>query len=143
MSNSENWVSHTPDAKYKAEIEEEEFVSAADFGYIPPSPPNAFEKFFLPVGVSEDSASSFAKAARRIQRNNNSSITSQHRRLISPNSITSESARTEDYASAEEELSNTSEIDDYSLEESSKSVQFNDILGNPTILEETPEAPEE
>jgi hypothetical protein len=134
MSNSENWVSHTPESKLKAELDEDEFASAADIGYIPPSPPNAFEKFFLPVGISQDSTSSFAEAARRIQKNNNS----DNRRLISPYSITSE-ARTEDYASAEEEHSNASEIDDLSLEESTKSVLFNDVLGSPTILEETPE----
>lgn len=146
MSNSGNWVSHTPDDKPKTEPETEaESEFAVESGYIPPSPPNAFEKFFLPIAETEDT-SSFALAARHIQRSystdtNTTNISNNGpRKLISPRSITSESARTDDFASAAEELSVATDFDDLSVEESqSKDLLFNDILGKQAIIEETPE----
>lgn len=134
--NSKSWVSHTPETKPKDEQElEEDFASVAESDYRPPSPPSTFEKFFLPFEATTGAHSSpLALAARRINRN-----TTTSRKLVS-HSIASESVVTEDFASAADDLSETSDLDDISLDDSlRKSSLFNDILGRQTILEETPE----
>mmetsp|Transcript_29468 Transcript_29468/g.34150 ORF Transcript_29468/g.34150 Transcript_29468/m.34150 type:complete len:390 (+) Transcript_29468:138-1307(+) len=113
------------------------------------SPPNTFEKFFLPLeGLGLDS-STFALAGRRIQKNNTSTNIHSNAYLASrrshSNSVTasvaSESVLTEDFASAADDLSEHSYLDDISIEDlgpRSSSI-FNDILGQGPILEETPE----
>lgn len=131
--NSETWVSHTPETTPNEENDpEEDFASAAEPKYRPPSPPSTFEKFFLPFDKTGDT-SPFALAARRI-------TTPTTRKNQSTRSLASESIVTEDFASATENISVSSELDDISLDDSvQKSSLFNDILGKQTILEETPE----
>lgn len=143
MNNSETWVSHTPSAEANEETDlDEDFVSATEPKYSAPSPPNAFEKFFLPFENGEDT-STFALAASRF--NNNQTATPTSRKFLSSRSITSESILTEDFASAVDNLSITSDLDDISLEDNqgNKNTLFNDILGKQTIFEETPEEEED
>ena len=132
MNNSKTWVSHTPETTPNEENDpEEDFASAAE-PYRPPSPPSTFEKFFLPFDKTGDT-SPFALAARRI-------TTPTTRKNQSTRSVASESIVTEDFASATENISLSSELDDISLDDSvQKSSLFNDILGKQTILEENPE----
>jgi hypothetical protein len=161
------WVSHTPDttrSKDDVDIDEEDFASAAELttntnnnninnNYAPPSPPNAFEKFFLNIEATNgEETSPFALAASRINNttaitNTNTNTTTSRKFLSSRSSIASESLLTADFASATDDFSETS-LDDISLDESntnqpkgnnsttSTSSLFNDILGKQTILEE-------
>jgi hypothetical protein len=148
MNISESWVSHTPETTPKDYQDfEEDFASAADpidfkQPLPPPSPPNAFEKFFLPFETTEGNptpTSSFAKAASRLFKPN----TTNSRKYISSSSksLASESLLTEDFASAADDLSETSDLDDISLDESAaaRNTFLNDILGRQAILEESPE----
>jgi hypothetical protein len=167
MNNSETWVSHTPSSATHShddpeDLLEEDFASAAEPTTSttttyprPPSPPNTFEKFFLPFETTGVDTSTFALAASRIypihtQTPTNGS-TPTSRKLLSTRS-TSPSIVTDDFASATEDISETSDLlDDISLEDPGhKSNLFNDILGKQTILEEeehdddtTVEIPEE
>ena len=149
MNNSETWVSHTPSAANSQDepedLLEEDFASAAEPKYRPPSPPNTFEKFFLPFEATGGDTSTFALAASRvhtINTNTSNGTTPTSRKLLSTRSA-SESILTEDFASATEDISETSDLlDDISLEDpGQRSTIFNDILGRQTILEE--ETPEE
>ncbi len=132
MNNSETWVSHTPETKPDDIDQDEDFASAAE-PFKSPSPPSAFEKFFLPFDKTKDT-SPFAFAARRINTPTSRKLHSSSR------SLASESIITEDFASAVDNISVTSDLDDISLDDSvQKGTLFNDILGKQTIIEETPE----
>ena len=114
MSNSQNWVSHTPETKPQDYKNSNQTLT----------PPSSYEKFFLPI---EDQRQ-FAQAASR--------LLTTHRPKSSI-SLTSESLRTEDFATAAEDLSEASDLDDISIE---KALYSNDILGlSHSILEETQE----
>jgi len=100
---STNWVSHTPDNKPQDKR--------------PPSPPTPYEKFFLPIGDQLQ----FLQAASHIS----------SRQGLSRNfSLTSESIRTDEFASAAEEFESVVDsevdLDDISIE---KTLYSNDILG--------------
>ena len=148
MNDSKNWVSRTPSRSSVDQQDiEEDFATAADAEaeaeaptYRSPSPPNPFEQFFLPIVTGEDS-STFALAASRTCIINNKptpqKVSSSTRSSIS---IASESIRTEDFASATDEFSVNSDLDDISLhDDNQRSTIFNDVLGRQAILEETPE----
>mmetsp|Transcript_4068 Transcript_4068/g.5906 ORF Transcript_4068/g.5906 Transcript_4068/m.5906 type:complete len:346 (+) Transcript_4068:357-1394(+) len=141
MDNSESWVSHTPETRPQEE-QDEDFASATAECYSyqrPPSPPNTFEKFFLPFEATGVDTSTFALAGKSI----NNTTTATSRKFFSSHSssiLRSESIITDDFASATEDFSLTSDLDDISLEDTpQKSPIYNDILGQQTILEETPE----
>lgn len=101
MNNSTNWVSHTPDRN-----------QAQDPHLPPPSPPSAFEKFFLPLGDKQDS---FAQAANHL------TLSKSLRSEVS-------SVNTQDFATAAEELSQATDtdLDDISIE---RNFYQDDILG--------------
>jgi len=142
MSNSENWVSHTPatttlpqdysnkNASPSSSSKENNFEPQQEQEqHRPPSPPSVFEKFFLPI---EDPIG-FAQAASRINSNN--------RRTSNSQLNTTESIRTNDFVTAAEDLELDSAIDsDEDLNPLSTDNQLytNDILGlsQPPILEE-------
>jgi len=138
--NRETWVSHTPETQPNEDALdiEEDFASVIEAeldNNSQPSPPNPFEKFFLPFETTEGN-NTFAKAARRIFKSNK---TATSRKILVSPSIASESIFTEDFDSAVDDFSETSDLDDISLEDPSQSNFFNDILGRQTILEGTSE----
>ncbi len=143
MNISESWVSHTPETKPKDDLDlEEDFASAAEpLDFRPPSPPSTFEKFFLPFDSTESNpnpSSTIAKAASRILKSN--TTTTSRKYFHTSKSQASESLISEDFASAADDLSETSDLDDISLDESiARNTFLNDILGRQAILEETPE----
>jgi len=100
MNNSTNWVSHTPDK------------NQAQDPYQPPSPPSAFEKFFLPLGNKQES---FGQAANHL------ALSKSFRSEAS-------SINTQDFATAAEELSQATDadLDDISIE---RNFYQDDILG--------------
>merc|ERR1712038_47973 len=103
----------------------------------PPPPQSKFEKFFLPF----EAAKSTLGLAEKSSTNNNTN-TATSRKFFSTSFLRSESTIPDDFASATEGFSLTSDLDDISLEDSlqlQKSPIYNDILGQQTILEETPE----
>ncbi len=138
MNNSETWVSHTPETRPQEE-QDEDFASAtAESYHRPPSPPSTFEKFFLPFEATGLDTSTFGLAGRSI--NTNTATSRKFLSSQSPSILRSESIITDDFASATEDFSLTSDLDDISLEDTpQKSPIYNDILGQQTILEETPE----
>lgn len=116
MSNSKNWVSHTPD-------------SAPQPQDLPPtSPPSAFEKFFFPLGQDQQA---FVLAPSPLS---NSNTTSNR----PPRTPEASSIHTQDFETAAEEISEHEDFDDISIE---RDIYKDDILGLatpvPRILEET------
>jgi hypothetical protein len=115
---SSNWVSHTPN-KIQPKEEEDDFISAIEPNPRSPSPPSAFEQFFLPVGSTD--GITIVQAANRTKRN----------KIRTPS--LAESLRTEDFSDA---------IDEYSIESESHdpipSLYINDALGlaHPSITED-------
>jgi len=142
MDNSETWVSHTPESRPREE-QEEDFASAAAESSCqrPPSPPpqSKFQKFFLPFEAAKSTLGLAEKSSTNSNKNTN---TATSRKFFSSSFLRSESTIPDDFASATEDFSLTSDLDDISLEDSlqlQKSPIYNDILGQQTILEETPE----
>ena len=114
-----NWVSHTPD-KRPQDLSPPPSKSKDN---APPSPPTPYEKFFLPIGDQLQ----FLQAA--------SHISSRHSRTRNV-SLTSESIRTDEFASAAEDFESvidSFDLDDISIE---KSLYSNDILGLSSPIQE-------
>ncbi len=114
MSNSTNWVSHTPDRKPPQTQNR-------------PSPPSAFEKFFFPV-IEDQQA--FTQTARQVSESN-----SRSQRTLEASSV-----HTQDFETAAEEISEHEYFDDISID---RDIYQDDILGlvSPisSILEEIQE----
>ena len=142
MNNSETWVSHTPETT-STTPKDEDFRSVLEALNPPPSPPSAFEKFFLPFestgGNTATTTKTIALAAKHISTLSN---TTTSRKFHSTKSIASESnINVSDFCSAADNFSGASdELEDYSLDSSiatEKNSFINDILGRDAIFEET------
>lgn len=101
MSNSTNWVSHTPDRKPQQ-------------SQTKPSPPSAFEKFFI-FPLTEDQQA-FAQVARQVSESNS-------RTTRTPEAS---SVHTQDFDTAVEDISEHEDFDDISIE---RDIYEHDILG--------------
>ncbi len=116
-----NWVSHTPEtrrAQDQISPENDSFYNTVDD--IPPSPLNAFEKFFLPGLTNINQFAAVARAGR------NPGNSSAHRRSIT------DSIRTDDFASAAEELSEADSDTDSDIDPDQLSIEkalYSDIFG--------------
>mmetsp|Transcript_15587 Transcript_15587/g.22204 ORF Transcript_15587/g.22204 Transcript_15587/m.22204 type:complete len:304 (-) Transcript_15587:203-1114(-) len=129
MSIKENWVSHTPDSisEIKYTVPSEELTPSIEADYLnrPPSPQSDFEKLFLPLQAGEQTT--FAKIANRTRRNPSS------------NSKTSDSIVTDEFATAADNLSDNSDLDEISIEEITQKLYNSDILGLSHSIPEEPE----
>ena len=137
MSTS-NWVSHTPDTKISQDHRTENDTFYNPLDEIPPSPLNAYEKFFLPASADSNQ---FAVAARA-----STSIGTSTRSLRRNISLTSESIRTDDFASAIEELSAAEDDSDCDtdIDADQLSIEralYSDILGLSSPILEDEEHP--